>query len=316
MTDLRVVPWKRYGHDRLYVNDADAGGEKVAWLDRGTGRLTVLVEAHREAAVRALAPYLSSTAPPASPPRRPPATPRQPAATPAAPSAAPRRPAGPTRPVSVPAARTAAGPVPSPNPDLAANRPGEALLAKIDELAPGFWRSVLNLLLGRRSQADSWRKGLAGERAAAVELDRLAGRGWRVLHSIPLPRGVDIDHLLIGPGGVFSFNTKHHPGAQVWVGDEAVKIGGQAYPYVRKARAEARRASAALSRACGFEVPVEPVLAFVGTDRLTVVASLRDVRAIGHREIAALGRAGGVWSRRQAEVIYAAARERGTWSGA
>ncbi|MFF6784538.1 nuclease-related domain-containing protein [Streptomyces sp. NPDC012510] len=28
--------------------------------------------------------------------------------------------------------------------------------------------------------------------------------GWWVLHSIPLPRNVDLDHLLIGPGGVFS----------------------------------------------------------------------------------------------------------------
>lgn len=57
-----------------------------------------------------------------------------------------------------------------------------------------------------------------------AELDRLARRGWRVLHSIPLANNVDVDHLLIGPGGVFSINTKYHHNKVVWVGDDAVKV--------------------------------------------------------------------------------------------
>ena len=43
-----------------------------------------------------------------------------------------------------------------------------------------------------------------------AELNRLGRHGWRVLHSIRLANRVDIDHLPIGPGGVFSINTKHH----------------------------------------------------------------------------------------------------------
>ncbi|WP_308020072.1 nuclease-related domain-containing protein [Streptomyces sp. SP2-10] len=52
---------------------------------------------------------------------------------------------------------------------------------------------------------------------------------------------MDIDHLLIVPGGVFSINTKHHHKRVVWVGDDSVKVDhGKPAPYARKSRAEAK----------------------------------------------------------------------------
>ncbi|ARQ69899.1 nuclease-related domain-containing protein [Streptomyces marincola] len=287
--DLTVSPWKRFGHDRLYVNSP--AGEKIAWLDRTTGRITVLVEEQRDAALDALAPHLAE-------------------ASPGSTATAPPAPADPVAQVRPPAVGL------RPGDDLAANRPGEALLAKLAELRPSFWRYLLTKLLGRASEADSWRKGLRGEQKAGAELERLTGRGWRVLHSIPLPRDVDIDHLLIGPGGVFSINTKHHSGAHIWVGDDSVKIADRSYPYVRKSRAEARRASAALTRACGFPVEVSPVLAFVDARKVVVVPSLHDVRVVGHREIATMKTLTGVWSAASVENIYMMARDRRTWSRA
>ncbi|PSJ29650.1 NERD nuclease [Streptosporangium nondiastaticum] len=282
MDGLRVSPWKRYGYDRLYVNASD--GTKVAWFDRRTGELTVLVEVHRTAVLDVLAPYLAGP--------------------------------GLTRPVAaMPPGDPEEGPL-DPGEDLARHRPGEALRAKVDEMTPGFWRRLLDKLLGRRSEAESWRKGLVGERRMGAELERLAGEGWRVLHSVPLPRDVDIDHLLIGPGGVFCVNTKYHRGARVWVGDEAVRIGGRSYPYVRKSRAEARRASAALTRACGFAVDVRPVLAFVDTGSLSAVPSLRDVYVIQAQEAAWFRQFAVVWTGGDVEAIYAAARRRDTWISA
>lgn len=269
MCGLQVSEWKRYGHYRLYVNQSD--GKNVAWLDRRTGYLELLVEERRDAVLDVLAPYL--TASPA--------------------------------PVVHKALR--------PEDDLAANRPGDALQMKVDELAPGFWRWALARLSGRRLEADSWRAGLAGERRVGAELERLARRGWRVLHSIPLAGDVDIDHVLIGPGGAFCFNTKCHRGARVWVGDDSVRIGGQSYPYVRKSRAEARRASAALTRACGFPVEVRPVLAFVAVAELQVVPSLRDVRVLQEPDIAAFKHLRTDWRPDKVESVYAAARDRHTW---
>ena len=43
---------------------------------------------------------------------------------------------------------------------------------------------------------------------------RLRTPRWRVLHSVPVEGGRDIDHVMIGPPGVVTINSKHHrPGA-------------------------------------------------------------------------------------------------------
>ena len=69
------------------------------------------------------------------------------------------------------------------------------------------------------------------------------GPAWRVLHSIPVgSRGTDIDHLVIGPGGVFSLNTKNHLGQRVWVHTDVVKVNGQSRNYLRVSEHEAQKA--------------------------------------------------------------------------
>lgn len=98
----------------------------------------------------------------------------------------------------------------TPTDDLSANRPGESLRDLLDKSGVGLIERVVSQLLRCPTDWDSWRKGLAGEKRVGAELNRLARHGWRVLHSIPLADKVDVDHLLIGPGGVFSINTKHH----------------------------------------------------------------------------------------------------------
>ena len=56
----------------------------------------------------------------------------------------------------------------------------------------------------------SWYWGALGEMAVGRELSKL-GPEWMVLHAVPVGSGdSDIDHVLIGPPGVFTINTKHH----------------------------------------------------------------------------------------------------------
>ncbi|SOD86504.1 Nuclease-related domain-containing protein [Streptomyces sp. Ag109_G2-15] len=201
--------------------------------------------------------------------------------------------------------------------DLAENPPGKALQERLATESAGLPTRLWARLLRRPAAGDSWRKGLAGERRVGAELDRLRPQGWRVLHSVPLPREVDLDHLLIGPGGVFSINTKHHPKKAVWVGDDAVKVNhGPAEPYARKSRAEAQRVQRVLERYCGFAVPVEPVLVFVGVIDLKVVATQLRVRVYREREVSALAPLAGVLSVAQVEEIYSIARHRQAWLGA
>ena len=51
------------------------------------------------------------------------------------------------------------------------------------------------------------RLGLAGEMAAAEELNRLMLDGYRVYHDFPADR-FNIDHIIVGPAGVFAVETK------------------------------------------------------------------------------------------------------------
>jgi hypothetical protein len=54
-------------------------------------------------------------------------------------------------------------------------------------------------------------RGATGEEQVGGLLDGLADEGWRVIHDASLGRG-NMDHILIGPAGVFTVETKSHPG--------------------------------------------------------------------------------------------------------
>jgi hypothetical protein len=57
------------------------------------------------------------------------------------------------------------------------------------------------------------RRGAAGERRTARLLGPLERRGWAVLHDLAVPRSrANIDHLVIGPAGVFVIDSKQYRG--------------------------------------------------------------------------------------------------------
>ncbi|MFJ3302890.1 nuclease-related domain-containing protein [Streptomyces sp. NPDC086549] len=285
LVELKVTRWKRYGHDRWYANLPD--GTAVGWAGVRTGDITVLVGEYRDDVIAVLTHHLRNNP--------------EPVLSQGAPEAE---------------ALLMLPPL-TPADDLSANRPGESLRDLLDKSGPGLIERVVSQLLRRPTEWDSWRRGLAGERRVGAELNRLARRGWRVLHSIPLANNVDVDHLLIGPGGVFSINTKHHHNKAVWVGDDAVKVDhGKPAPYARKSRAEAKRVVRVLEHYSGFPVQVEPVLVFVGVTDLKVVATQLSVRVYQERQVAALAPLSGVLTAEQVEQVYSVARHRQAWSKA
>jgi hypothetical protein len=162
-----------------------------------------------------------------------------------------------------------------------------------------------------------WRLGAAGEIRVGVQLSTLTRRDprWRTLHSVPVgTRGSDIDHVVIGPGGVFTINTKHHPGAKIWVGGDTVLVNGVRQAYVRNSRYEAERAGRLLSAACGFDVVVTPLIVCVNAERLTIKAPPNGVHILTRRGLRR-------WLRRQperlaaGEAIFDQARRSSTWVG-
>jgi hypothetical protein len=62
--------------------------------------------------------------------------------------------------------------------------------------------------------AVAWRRGAVGERRTARLLGELERHGWAVLHDLAVPgsRANNIDHLVIGPGGVFVIDSKQYRG--------------------------------------------------------------------------------------------------------
>jgi hypothetical protein len=59
----------------------------------------------------------------------------------------------------------------------------------------------------------AWRRGAAGERRTARLLASLERCGWAVLHDLAVPgSAANIDHLVIGPGGVLVIDSKPYRG--------------------------------------------------------------------------------------------------------
>ncbi|MGP3970903.1 nuclease-related domain-containing protein [Streptomyces sp. 6N223] len=206
-----------------------------------------------------------------------------------------------------------------PDDDLAPNRPGETLHGRVAALPAGRARRLRDRLLARSREAGDLRARLLGEQFAGARLDRLAGVGWRVLHSVPLPGAPDISHLAIGPAGVLSFRTVFHRGARLSVGGDTVEVARagrrRAEPYVRTCRRDGTRAAHALTRGCGFPVEVRPVLVCVAAARVEVGTGPRDVEVLAEPELPSLAERGGVLKPDVIETIYGVARDRRTWRG-
>jgi hypothetical protein len=58
---------------------------------------------------------------------------------------------------------------------------------------------------------DRWGRGAAGEECVGRVLDELRPAGWLALHDVDVGRG-NIDHVLVGPAGIYTIETKSHRG--------------------------------------------------------------------------------------------------------
>jgi hypothetical protein len=207
--------------------------------------------------------------------------------------------------------------------DLALNRPGDQYRprADLDRLrrvaAENMW-DVRNRLAGLVKVDFAWRTRTRDAKKLGPRLERLVGSGWRVLHAIPLGAGASmIDHLLIGPGGVFAFSTHEHRDARVWVSGAELRVNGVPVPYLADAIARAQRVGRLLSSASGVHTRVMPCLVMVtGTENPSIIYHSRPEGALildSTTVIRVLKGLGGVLTPDAVERVYEAARRRVTW---
>jgi hypothetical protein len=208
--------------------------------------------------------------------------------------------------------------------DLATHRPGQL----VREQAAAEWAASKDrskfLAYGARvfnvhTDERAWRVGADGEEAVGARLEKLRGNGWYLLHSVPVgKKESDIDHVVIGPGGVFTLNTKNHPGGKIWVAKYQMRVNGQVVPYLRNANHEATRASKLLTKAAGFEVSVRScVVVLTGTiiPEVNIKQMPDDVMVLDRMDVPRwFKKRPAVLSQEQIDAIYAVARRSDTWT--
>ena len=157
-------------------------------------------------------------------------------------------------------------------PDLRTRVPAQALLERLADLQAigGFALDIDYTKVRISDDARSWYLGALGERRVGQLLKQL-GPEWTVLHSVPVGSSTsDIDHIVIGPGGVFTINAKNHSGATVSADAHGLLVNGQKQRCLPNTMNEAERAATRLSRGTGIRVPVTGVLAFVGVKKIDI----------------------------------------------
>lgn len=170
------------------------------------------------------------------------------------------------------------------------NRPAAySVIAKVLRLqADARPRTALQRIFGVRPlhvDAASWFSGAHGELKVGALLSRL-GAEWTVLHAVPVGTGdSDIDHVVIGPAGVFTINTKRHRGQKIWVGHHVLMVGGHKTDHLRNSRHEAARAAKLLTAATGLPVEVHPILAIVDSTSFSVKQRPKDVSVMDARTL-------------------------------
>ena len=126
-------------------------------------------------------------------------------------------------------------------------------------------RTLAEKPLGRTTDAHAWRNRTRGEWFTSWPFGRLP-EGWHVFNDVPIGQlGANIDHVVVGPGGTFTVNTKNRSG-KVWLAPHTLLVNGIKTDYLPKAAREAARASDLVSTALGRTVAIRAVLAIVADD--------------------------------------------------
>jgi hypothetical protein len=182
----------------------------------------------------------------------------------------------------------------------------------------GIGSLVLSMrwFLRRQFRARNDRLGYLGERAVGEALNALGQDGFRIFHDIPADSGgytFNVDHVAVGPHGVFAIETKTRRKGRARAGYEAHKIAydGQQliWPWgedrfgLRNAEDRARWLTEWLNKMTGLGIIAKPVLVLPGW--FVVPQGVGSVTVVNHKQVtsAILRALSGMLTGEQVELI-------------
>jgi hypothetical protein len=125
-------------------------------------------------------------------------------------------------------------------------------------------------LVSARRRLRNLRLGRDGERAVGQTLERLRRHGYHVFHDI-VGAGWNVDHVLIGPGGIFTVETKTFSKPRKGRATITYNRFGLHHEHgfdmsdcLVQAKAQARFLNYLLGEETGKSLPVQPVVVFPG----------------------------------------------------
>lgn len=150
-----------------------------------------------------------------------------------------------------------------------------ALIPIAPALALGFltihYLNEAGTLVGK---ARNYRLGLRGEQAVAEALTEVASAGYRVFHDLPGGDTWNIDHVVVGPQGVFVIETKARSRRAVTGKQPAHKVGydaetlyfptGEDRQAIPQARRNAKWVAEYLTKKTGERVDAAPLVVLPG----------------------------------------------------
>ncbi len=132
-------------------------------------------------------------------------------------------------------------------------------------------------------------RGERGELIVAEQLEELRAQGFRCFHDI-VRDGFNIDHVVVGPPGVFAVETKFRSGfGEIeFRNGQGVFIGGRAEEHdsLKQARGAARAMHDLIRQDAGLEVFVKPLVVFVGEWKIKNIWRNTDIRVITAQDVA------------------------------
>lgn len=142
-----------------------------------------------------------------------------------------------------------------------------------------FWLSVAIVATGAAAigclrlipRARSLVRGERGELKVAEALEELRSAGYRVFHDL-VRDGFNIDHVVVGPGGVFAIETKFRSGEGeiTFRNGEGLFVDGrlEEKDSLKQARGNAGEMNRLIRDNCGIDAWVFPLVVFVGDWRV------------------------------------------------